>query len=331
MQDLQKNPTSDFEKIINARPSGHVLAVCLHPALDVTVYTENGKETHRSQFLGGKAINLARMLHALGAEVTLFAPDDCNHETSTMLRNCGFDCELISTNLSLRRNYKFIDASGETYEQNGSAGTISPQDFTQLIHRVIKLCRIRHFSHVALCGSFPQGVENHVYKSLIEQLNALNISCVTDATKAALSLAIQAKPLLIKPNLQEFCDTFAQNISMLKTEQDVSDAIFAAYRSTGVQVLCSMDKKGAVYAGCEGIFTVKSPVVLHVQSFAGAGDTMLAAFLYARMLCGICVTHALRFATATATAKVRLPADTLPTAQQIFADWNQTEIRKGGT
>ena len=70
---MQKTWTSDFDHFIHMRPQGHVLAVCLHPALDVTIYTKNGKEISRTQTLGGKAINLARMLHALGARVTLLA------------------------------------------------------------------------------------------------------------------------------------------------------------------------------------------------------------------------------------------------------------------
>ncbi len=335
---MQKTWTSDFQEVINASPRGHVLAVCLHPALDVTVYTKDGKETGRSVSLGGKAINLARMLYALGADVTLLAPDDREGQTSTYLAGCGFACELIPTDLSLRHNYKYVDADGTTREQNGSAGSISPQHCQQLIHRIIdkcrstcrSTCRSEKISHVALCGSFPQGVEKGVYKYLTEQLNALHISCVTDASGEALSLAIQAKPHLIKPNLEEFCTAFAQDISLFKTQKSVSNAIFASYQNTGVRILCSMDKRGSVYAGSEGIYTVQCPVVEQIGSFAGAGDTMLAAFIYARMLCSSPIEYALRFACASATAKVRLPAGVLPDAQQIYAEWIHTEIKKGG-
>ena len=328
---MQKIWTSDFDSIINAVPQGHVLAVCLHPALDVTVYTKDGKETSRTETLGGKAINLARMLHALGVQVTLLAPDDCEGQTNLFLSDCGFDCELIKTNLSLRHNYKYIDADGTTHEQNGSAGNIFPQHYQQLIHRIVDICHSQKISHVSLCGSFPQGVEKGVYKLLTEQLNALHISCVTDVSGEPLSLAVQAKPYLIKPNLEEFCATFAQDISMLKTQNDAANAVFDTYLKTGVQILCSMDKRGAIYAGREGIYTVQSPIVEQVQSFAGAGDTMLAAFIYARILCGVSIEQALKFASSAATAKVKLPAGTLPTPERIFAEWVRTTVRKGGT
>ena len=331
MQDLLKTLTSDFQNIINMRPQGHVLALCLHPALDVTVYTDHGREISRREDLGGKAINLARMLHVLGARVTLIAPDDCAKETSALLADCDFDCELIPTNLFLRRNYKYVDADGRTREQNGSAGILSPQHFQQLIDRVLHICRTRQISHLALCGSFPQGVEKGVYKSLTEQIKALHISCVTDASGEPLSLAVQAKPHLIKPNLEEFCATFAQDISMLKTQNSAVSAISASYRDTGVQILCSMDKRGAIYAGSEGTYTVQSPAVERIQSFAGAGDTMLASFIYARMLCHISIRDALRFASAAATAKVRLPAGIFPDHGQIYAEWVQTTVRKGET
>ena len=330
-QSLQKTLTSDFQNILDASVSGHVLALCLHPALDVTIYTDRGREISRREDLGGKAINLARMLHALGARVTLIAPDDCAGETSALLADCGFDCETVLTDLSLRRNYKYVDTDGTTREQNGSAGILSPQHFQQLIDRVLHICRTRQISHLALCGSFPQGVEKGVYNSLIKAANALDISCVTDASGEPLSLAVQAKPELIKPNLQEFSSLLSQDISMLKTQKQVEDAIFRSYRDTGVSILCSMDKNGSVYAGNEGVYRVKSPTVEQVVGFAGAGDTMLASFIYARLLCSASIEHSLRFASAAATAKVRLPANTLPTAEKIFAEWTRTEIKKGGT
>ncbi|MBQ2256006.1 MAG: hypothetical protein II330_03995 [Clostridia bacterium] len=331
MQSLQKTWTSDFEKIVRARPEGHVLAVCLHPALDVTVYTKNGTEISRTQTLGGKAINLSRMLHALGAKVTLLAPDDHDGQTSALLSGCGFDCELIKTNLSLRQNYKYVDADGTTREQNGNAGVIFPQHYQQLIHRIVDICRSKKISHVSLCGSFPQGVEKGVYKYVIEQLHTLNIPCVSDASGEALSLAIQAKPLLIKPNVEEFCTSFAQDISLLKTKNDACRAVFSAYSDTSVQILCSMDRHGAIYAGREGVYDACPPLVECVTSFAGAGDTMLAAFIYVHELCNLPIEDALRFACAAATAKVRLPASRLPDLEQIYAEWLLTTVKKGGT
>ena len=328
---MQKIWTSDFSEMINACPHGHVLAVCLHPALDVTIYTENGREIKRRSDLGGKAVNLARMLHLLGARVTLIAPADPQGLTQALLDHCGFDCELIDSDLSLRTNFKYIDALGSCREQNGVAGSISPQYLEQLIDRVLHICRTRQISNLALCGSFPQGVEKGVYKSLIQEANALNISCVTDASGESLSLAVQAKPCLIKPNFEEFCSLTAQDFSMLKTLQEIQNAVTEAFLATGVPILCSLDKRGALYAGPEGTYTVQGRVIPCVAGFAGAGDTMLAAFTYARMLCNVPIEQSLRFALAAATAKVTLPANTLPCAEQIYAEWTHTTCKKGGT
>ena len=320
----------DFQSIIQGRPSGRVLALCLHPALDVTVYTEQGREVGRRCDLGGKAVNFARMLHALGADVLLILPGDAAGRTETLLTGCGFDYEIIPTNLSLRENYKYVDADGSTHEQNGNAGSIFPQHLQQLIHRVLHICRTRQISHLALCGSFPQGVEKGVYKYFTEQANALNISCVTDASGESLSLAVQAKPRLIKPNIDEFCAMSAQDFSLLKTLPDVQNAIGEVFSANDVPILCSLDKKGAIYAGPEGTYTVSGRTVDHVASFAGAGDTMLASFVYARDLCSLPVEQSLRFACAAATAKVTLPANSLPCAEQIYAEWIQTTITKKG-
>lgn len=308
-----------------------MLALCLHPALDVTVYTENGREVSRRSDLGGKAINLARMLHALGARVTLVAPSDPDGLTASLLASCGFACELVKSDLPLRTNYKYVDDDGDCKELHEPPKTISPQYFTQLIHRVMHICQTRQISVLALCGSFPQGVEKGVYKSLIEWAKAQNITCVTDASKEPLSLAVQAKPSLIKPNLQEFSFLTKQDIDLLKTQNQVENAVKRAYLNTQVPILCSMDQNGSVYAGPEGTFWVQSRIVTRVAGFAGAGDTMLASFIFARMLCMHSIEKCLAFASAAATAKVRLPANTLPNADQIFAEWTHTKIKKGGT
>lgn len=325
--------TTQFQNIVKYKPGDRILCLCLHPALDVTIYTQDGKETDRTQNIGGKAINLARVLHALGARVTLLTLDDCKKETSTLLADCGFDCVFVPTSLSLRRNQKYVDSTSMTREQNSSAGKLSPQDYAQVLYRLFHMLEGKSendkFSLLALCGSFPQAVENDVYKSIITRCHAHHISCICDACGMPLSLAVQAKPRLIKPNLQEFCQTFSQDISMLKTQKDVQNAIFDFYGQVRVPILCSMDKDGAIYAGDEGVYLVSGPHVSHVQSFAGAGDTLLAAFIYARMLCAAPIDQSLQFATAAATAKVRLPADTLPTVEQIFEEWSQIHVKRG--
>ena len=303
----------------------------MHPALDVTVYTENGREIQRRSDLGGKAINLARMLYALGANVTLVAPNDRNSLTRTHLDGCHFACELIDTDMPLRTNFKYVDKDGSCKECNQAAEMISPQHCTQLIDRVMHICMTRQISILALCGSFPQGVEKSVYKCLVEWAKARNIACVVDAAKEPLSLAIQAKPSLIKPNLAEFAAMTQQDISLLKTQNKVENSVKKAYLETQVPILCSMDQNGSVYAGPEGTFTVQSKIVDQVAGFAGAGDTMLASFIYARLLCNQPIAQSLCFASASATAKVRLPANTLPCPDQIFAEWIHTRQEKGGT
>ena len=306
------------------------MALCLHPALDVTVYTRNGIEISRREDFGGKAVNLARMLHDLGANVTLCLPSDPEGLTDQYLSFCGFEVKYLDFDLPLRRNFKYVDADGSCREQNNVSGPISPQQYTQLLHRVMQICRTRQISILALCGSFPQGVEKGVYKSLIQEANAHDITCVTDASGHSLSLAVQAKPLLIKPNLAEFSALVSQDISMLKTPEQVEKAVTQAYFDTGVQILCSMDKYGSVYAGPDGTFLVWGQMIEQVKGFAGAGDTMLACFIYARLLCLAPIEESLQFACAAATAKVQLPANTLPSLDQILKEWRQTNVKKGG-
>ena len=82
-----------------------------------------------------------------------------------------------------------------------------------------------------------------------------------------------------------------------------------------VEILCTLGKKGAVFAGQDGLYTVTSPVV-DAKSFAGAGDSFLAAFLYKRELTGS-VPDALRFASSAAAVKVTLEGTVFPEREDM--------------
>lgn len=312
-----------------------IAILTLNPGIDRVIYLDGklnvGGHNRSSRVVinqGSKGANQAIMLKNLGCDPEYFSftggPYAALCESFT--DSYGITSHYVKTECGVRLNVKVIDADGQGTELNENGGPVKKDELDRLLNELLS----GDYDVISLCGSFPQGVEKGVYKSLIAQLHALDISCVADASGEPLSLAVQAKPSLIKPNLEEFCATFAQKISMCKTVENACNAVHDAYLRTGVQILCSMDKHGAIYAGSEGIYTVQSPVVEQIGSFAGAGDTLLAAFLYARMLCAAPIADALRFASASATAKVRLPAGMLPTKEQICTEWIQTNVKKGG-
>ena len=86
----------------------------------------------------------------------------------------------------------------------------------------------------------------------------------------------------------------------------------------GTTVLCTMDEHGSLYVGKDGVWRVgvaKYPL----RGFSGAGDTYLAAFLYARYAQNSDVPTALSFAARASAAKIALDGTQLPTKEQIAA------------
>lgn len=105
-----------------------------------------------------------------------------------------------------------------------------------------------------------------------------------DARSAAEKSINDSRPRLIKPNARELAGLVGCEESELDRGEKLRDAMLAVRGRYGCDVICTLDSRGAVGLGREGMWRVTAaPVELH--GFSGAGDTFLAAYIYAR-LCG---------------------------------------------
>ncbi|MBQ2118536.1 MAG: hexose kinase [Clostridia bacterium] len=293
------------------------ITLTLNPALDVSVSAVNPAPgllnvTDASSIsCGGKGINVSRALRVMGEDSTAYAllGGEPGRILAGMASREGVALSVTRTAAPTRINVKVISEGGARQtELNGRGGPVSSSELEALFGSIsADLDRVGNSESVTavLSGSIPQGVEKSVYNSLAQMLKDRGARVVVDASGEALIQAVRARPWLVKPNRGELEGLVGKSIA------DFGQLVETAcgfYRETGTAVLATCGGDGAVYAGDDGVWTVDAPKIT-MKSFAGAGDTFLAAFLY-RLRDG--VGDALRFAASAAAAKVELEGTAMP-------------------
>ncbi|WP_051785931.1 1-phosphofructokinase [Endozoicomonas numazuensis] len=258
-----------------------IVTVTLNPAKDQTVQLEtlnvnavNGV-SHVVETMGGKGINVARVLADLGAEVlatglmgekdqSLFQDYLGQHQ----IRN-----RFVTLEGSVRSNIKLVDRSTEEVTDINFPGF---QACDENLDSVLNIIRAQSdVSFVAVCGSLPPGISMQAYEQFLLAIQALGVSLAVDTSGKALGAAIRVKPDLIKPNLSELSDWAERVMS-----QEQAAELASELSETGINdVVLSCGAEGAWFIHHRQALKVL-PGKVKVISTVGAGDSMMAACLY---------------------------------------------------
>ena len=311
-----------------------IAIITLNPGVDRIVYLPDplkvgtmNRSTHTVMNQGSKGANQAMMLHTLGEDPTYYAftggamGDFCESFT----RNEGIESRFISTACGVRLNIKVIDSEGGCTELNEKGGPVTAEELDTLLQALY--CDISRYDMISLCGSIPQGVEKYVYNSIIRRANEAGIPTVLDCDGEALSLGLQAKPTLIKPNRRELAGLCGEKEENLRDLDFLVEACGKVHFQYDTDVICTLDEDGSVYVGREGVWKIGVAKV-ELQGFSGAGDTYLSAYVHKRYGEGRPIDESLRYAAAASCAKIALEGTTLPDVDQIEALVNQIKIEK---
>lgn len=294
-----------------------IATLTMNPALDRTIVFETELfipgNLHRVskgsvyENAGGKGINVARVLKKLGtdAKAYCFTGGRNGERLKELLKAEKINGVYIESQAETRMNIKIIDKASVCTEINENGGPVTDSELGELlkIHRK----STGNPQAFIIAGSIPQGVEKSVYKLLITMWKKCGSYTVLDCDGEALRHGIEGKPDLIKPNQNELSQLVGTDVSTPEKAVEKAKELYTAY---GVEILCTLCGKGAVFAGAEGLWKVNSPQVT-VRGFSGAGDTFLAAFLYERYNTGS-VPQALRFAASAAAVKVEKYGTEIP-------------------
>ncbi|MBQ7320505.1 MAG: hexose kinase [Clostridia bacterium] len=311
-----------------------IAVITLNPGVDRIVYLPTplhpgtmNRSTHTVMNQGSKGANQAMMLSSLGEEPVYYSftggamGDFCESFT----REQGIPSRMVPTACGVRLNIKVIDSEGGCTELNEKGGPVTEEELGQMLMALQN--DIRTYDMVSLCGSIPQGVEKSVYNSIITMVREAGVPAVLDCDGEALSLGLQAKPMLIKPNRRELAGLIGENEEKLKDVDFLVEACGKVVFHYDTDVICTLDEDGSVFVGKSGVWKVGVAKV-PLRGFSGAGDTYLSAYLHKRYGERCSEEESLRYAAAASCAKIAKEGTTLPSPSEIDALLTEISVEK---
>ncbi|MFE5517769.1 1-phosphofructokinase family hexose kinase [Streptomyces virginiae] len=257
-----------------------ILTVTLNTALDVTYQVPRllPHASHRvsavTERAGGKGINVAHVLAALGHEVTAtgFAGGPVGSVVRGLLAHSpGVVDALVPCSGNTRRTVAVADAtSGDTTQFNEPGPPITAAEWSRFLAHYEDL--VRGARAVALCGSLPPGVPVGAYALLVRSARAAGVPVLLDTSGEALRRGVAARPEIIKPNAVELAE--------LTGSRDPLPATRDARRRGAHAVVTSLGPDGLLAATAEGAWQAAPPRRLSGNP-TGAGDSAVAGLLSA--------------------------------------------------
>ncbi|WP_290056606.1 1-phosphofructokinase family hexose kinase [Amycolatopsis solani] len=245
-----------------------IVTVTPNAALDVT-YTVDGlvpDAVHRARDVrhraGGKGVNVARVLHALGVDVRAIATAGgaTGSELAADLGAAGLAAELVPIGGETRRTttvLSAVDGSVTLLSEPGPAVTAT--EWALLAERVR-----RHDPEVLVCsGSLPPGAPPDGYARLIAGRQS-----VLDTSGEALLSGLAGRPAVVKPNATELREVTGLD--------DPGRAARALMRAGAGAVVVSLGADGLLAVTPAGTWRA-TPSSALTGNATGAGDAVVAA------------------------------------------------------
>ncbi|MDQ0775527.1 tagatose 6-phosphate kinase [Streptomyces aurantiacus] len=255
-----------------------ILTVTLNTALDITYHVRelrphaSHRVTEVTERPGGKGLNVARVLAALGHEVSVTG--FVGGVTGQALRDGlahtpGVADALVPVSGPTRRTIAVVDTTtGDTTQLNEPGPQISPAEWSafQEAYEIL----LRSASAVALCGSLPPGVPVGAYAQLVRTARALAVPVLLDTSGEPLRRGIAARPDIVKPNADELAE--------LTGAHDPSQATRDARRRGAHTVVASLGARGLLARTPDGDWRATPPRTVRGNP-TGAGDSAVAGLL----------------------------------------------------
>lgn len=289
-----------------------ITTVTLNPALDEAVSLDSFElgTTNRSALdaldPGGKGVNASRVIARMGRET--IALGFAGGVTGNLLRE-KLDAEGLLHSFDevedlTRLNVMIYErANGRRTRLYLPGPRVAAERIASLKTR---LTQAPAGGYVVFGGSVPPGLPARIYRDLVNWLAQRGVHAIVDTSGEALALALEARPALIKPNVEE-----AQVVleCTLTSDDAVLEAAHELRRRGCERVVISQGAQGAIGSGPDGDWKAIPPAV-EACSTVGSGDSMVAGLAIALSEGGE-LKEGLVLGTATGSATAMVPGTKL--------------------
>ncbi len=186
---------------------GVILTLTPNPAVDTT-YTVDHLTRGEAQRVrtvrrrpGGKGINVARVLHALGEPVTVLAPlgGAAGNFVARELAAKGVAVVAVPIVGETRTSVTVVDGEATVLNEPGPAMTAT--EYVAVLTAVERA--LVGAAVLVVSGSSPPGARVELQADLVRAARAAGVRTVVDTSGPALLLSAEAGADLLKPNAQE--------------------------------------------------------------------------------------------------------------------------------
>ncbi|HKD36745.1 MAG TPA: PfkB family carbohydrate kinase [Pirellulales bacterium] len=252
----------------------------------------------------GKVINVGVALTLLQCENRVLSVNGglAGAALDADLANLGVDRRWVNVATPTRTCVTMLDReSNQATELVENAGSLTASELASFRDAFADEASAAEF--VVLTGSLPTGVPTSFYRQLLDRVGC---SVLLDVRGPELLAALNARPLVVKPNREELAATLGRS---LETDDGLLHAMAELNNRGATWVVVSEGKQAVWLRGPGGTFRLQPPHLECVTNPIGCGD-VLAAGIAASLVRGAEPREAVRFGIAAAahSATELLPA-----------------------
>jgi 1-phosphofructokinase family hexose kinase len=261
-----------------------ILTVTLNPALDKTLSVNRNtpqdtlRATRGVDIAGGKGVNVARALHALGGRARALIPlaGHPGAQVADLARAEGIEVASVPVSGQTRTAITIRDAeTGQYWHYLEPGPELREPDLARL--REGFLWAIEGCDTLAVCGSLPCAAAAPLVPWMVRTAREAGLRVALDAFGPLNAPALELGPWLAKPNPHEWEMTYGHS---LETDADRWSALqrLASYGVT--LAILSLGSEGAIALSAGERIRIEPPRVTEVNDLGG-GDAMVAGACWA--------------------------------------------------
>lgn len=255
------------------------------------------------EYASGKAVNVARVVRALGDDAVFVGPVGGMRGRCVMddLKAAGIESDLVESDAETRQCITVVDVSGGTAtELIEEHNAISPALGAAILQRLE--FHLPRAPVVTMSGSLAPGIAHDYYAHAVRLARAAGVHTVLDASGEPLRRALAERPTVVKLNRAELEATVA---SALAEPDRPLAAMRSLVREGASWVVMTDGIKGSYATNGEAAWHISTPPVISVSAI-GSGDAYSAG-LAVGILRGLAISGCFRLASACAAANAATP------------------------
>jgi len=291
-----------------------IVTLTINPAIDIFVNVDRVEPIRKLRCSapkrdpGGGGINVARVAHRLGADVSAIYPigGAIGKLLQRLVEREGIPSVVTPSHVETRENFTaYEQESGEQYRFVLPGSALYRAEWEACLDKLASLPEKPKF--VVASGSIPPGVPDDFYAAVVRHARDIGAQTVLDTTGTALKAALGKGVMLIKPNQNEIAEFVGATLDNDAARVGACRKMIAEGHTQAVALTLGAD--GALLVTADEAWRA-APVEVEVASAVGAGDSFLGGMM-AALATGKSMPEAFRMGIAAGTAAVVSPGTEL--------------------